>query len=121
MRNLQIPIYKGASNAIISKKDNFSPTHFGEDGFADLLYKNDPDLHLIRKETAAIAIRDIVFKYPKEITLICLAPLTNLAIAGLLSEEVVTSNIKEIFIMGGNYMGNSIRCIKFTYISVFFH
>nr|MDO8133285.1 nucleoside hydrolase [Candidatus Njordarchaeum guaymaensis] len=51
-------------------------------------------------KAAAELITSIVLKQPKEITLICIGPLTNIATA-LIMEPDLPENVKEVYIMGG--------------------
>lgn len=73
----------------------------------DLEYETEPNLSIIKKEPAIVAIHDIVTKNPKEITLVCLGPLTNAALAVKVYHDL-GSNIKDMLIMGGNYLGKII-------------
>jgi inosine-uridine nucleoside N-ribohydrolase len=110
----QPPIYLGAQKPLYKPENKFF--FYNKDGLAGLhetLYKNEAD-HL--KETflkekksnhsphAANKIVELVNQYPNEITIIALAPLTNLALALKLCHEPekFTKNIKKILIMGGN-------------------
>lgn len=57
------------------------------------------------KETpASIAVHDIISNNPNEIHLICVGPLTNLALTLKLYDDLY-SKIKEVWIMGGNVTG----------------
>lgn len=56
-------------------------------------------------------------QYPKQVTLLCCGPLSNVALAHQLYPDFA-DNIKEIFIMGGNYqaVGNSdMRTAEFNF------
>ncbi|CAG9864606.1 unnamed protein product, partial [Phyllotreta striolata] len=98
-----IPVYKGCKNQIILHKDTTLRYH-GEDGLGDLEYDRSPDLSIIKDVPAAIGIHDIVKLAPNEVTMVCLGPLTNLALALKLYHEL-NSTIKEVWLMGGNYTG----------------
>lgn len=100
---LQIPIYQGAQNPIICPDGKIALYH-GEDGFGDLHYDEEPDLSIIQKEPSAIGMNAIVSRHPGEIYLVCLGPLTNVALAMILYKDFASS-LKEIYIMGGNYKG----------------
>lgn len=96
-----IPVFKGAREPIIPPEGELRQYH-GKDGFGDIGHDKHPDLSIIRKEPAAVAIRNLVVNNPQEITLVCLGPLTNIALAMKLYEDFIP-NIKEIFLMGGNH------------------
>lgn len=74
------------------------------DGFGDLEYQEEPDLSLIRTTPSAIALRNIVINNANEINLICVGPLTNLALSIKLYDDLI-DNLKDIWLMGGNYAG----------------
>jgi purine nucleosidase len=61
-------------------------------------------LTIIRKEPAAVGVANLVLDNPNQITLICVGPLTNLALSLRLYDSFADS-IKELWIMGGNYTG----------------
>lgn len=58
----------------------------------------------VKPENAVQAIRDLVLKYPNEVSLICLGPLTNIALTVKTYSEI-KDKVKEIFLMGGNLRG----------------
>lgn len=70
----------------------------------DIKYNTEPDLSKIKSEPAAVALYNIAKTYPREIDLICLAPLTNIALATRLYDDFMDL-IKSVHIMGGNYTG----------------
>lgn len=45
-----------------------------------------------------------LFQHPKQISLVCVGPLTNIALA-LKTFPEIKENIKEVYIMGGNHKG----------------
>lgn len=101
----QIPVYKGATNQLIPPAQKPDTFH-GPDGLGGLEYDTEPDLSIIRKDkTAAQAMRDIVVNQPGQISLICVAPLTNVALATRLYDDFLP-NVKDVWIMGGNYTGS---------------
>ncbi|CAI5440898.1 unnamed protein product [Caenorhabditis angaria] len=105
----QIPVYIGANDSIIPK----GPVEVWEE-----LYGNDglggvpnvwPEAQLnISNFTGKIggvdAIIAILKSHPKEVTLICIGPLTNLALA-IQKDPSVVENLGKVIIMGGNYLG----------------
>lgn len=97
-----IPIYKGVKDALLQYNAENS-TYFGIDGFGDV-FNDEPNLSLIRKELSPVIISEIVNENPGRITLACLGPLTNIALAAKLNANFF-DKVKECFIMGGNYQG----------------
>lgn len=55
-------------------------------------------------DNAIVILNKIVGENAGDISLICLGPLTNIALAMKVYSQFA-SNIKEIFIMGGNHKG----------------
>ncbi|KAJ8971881.1 hypothetical protein NQ314_000494 [Rhamnusium bicolor] len=112
---LPIPIYKGVEKQFILPKQSIEKFH-GEDGFGDLHHDKEPDVSIIRDTPAAIAIHDIIIKEPNQISIICVGPLTNLALAIKLYSELV-SIIKEVWIMGGNHtaVGNVTSAAEYNF------
>jgi purine nucleosidase len=53
-------------------------------------------------QTAAEALIEIIMKNPHEITIVAIAPLTNLA-AAIRQEPRITELVKEVFVMGGAF------------------
>lgn len=105
------------------KSDNF----FGKNGFSDIdIWKPSYEkISLLTQQTNAVeAIRYLVlkvsfllrdreirysksvidFQYPKQISLFCVGPLTNIALA-IKTYPEIQENIDEVFIMGGGLRG----------------
>ncbi|KAJ8920672.1 hypothetical protein NQ315_004811 [Exocentrus adspersus] len=110
-----IPIYKGAKKQFIYPKESISLFH-GKDGFGDLDHDKEPDLSIVRNTVSSAALYEIANKYPNEIYLICIGPLTNLALALKLYEDL-DSKIREVWIMGGNAtaVGNTTSSAEFNF------
>jgi len=114
-RNLFKPpeVYIGASKPFLSHWQIQEP-YFGADGLcgkAHTLYKSEIEeikksfhQNLKQEEHAANKIFQLVNDFPGEITIICLGPLTNLALAIRLSHnsELFSAKIKKLVIMGGD-------------------
>lgn len=90
--------------------------YHGFDGLCDVL-KNEksPDTSLIKTVSAVQALRDTIMT-DKNVHLICLGPLTNIALL-LKAHPCVRDKIKEITIMGGNRhgVGNITRAAEFNF------
>lgn len=111
---LQIPVYKGASKQFIPLTHEISHYH-GNDGFGDLHHETVPNLGTIQGP-AASKIGELILNNPGQISLICVAPLTNLALALRLYDKLGES-IKDLWIMGGNYtaVGNITSSAEFNF------
>ncbi|KAF5288915.1 hypothetical protein FQA39_LY03794 [Lamprigera yunnana] len=97
-----IPVYKGVEQSLLHQ-DVIDSDYFGSDGLGDVFH-DIPDMSVIKRELSPIAICDIINKNPGEITLVCLGPLTNIALATTFDGQLF-SKVKECFIMGGNFQG----------------
>jgi inosine-uridine nucleoside N-ribohydrolase len=98
-----IPVYRGAATPLVPPTHEIGLYH-GSDGFGGLRHDSTPDLTIIRKEPAAVGVANLVLDNPNQITLICVGPLTNLALSLRLYDSFADS-IKDLWIMGGNYTG----------------
>ncbi|XP_019871744.1 inosine-uridine preferring nucleoside hydrolase [Aethina tumida] len=110
-----VPVYKGVEQPLILHKKSLSMFH-GKDGFGDLEHEKEPDISIVKETLAPVALRDLLGANPGEISLICLGPLTNLALAIKLFPDIV-SNIKDLWLMGGSYkaVGNTTRVAEFNF------
>lgn len=92
-----IPVYVGASKPLL-RAPRFAKWIHGEDGLGDTnlpLPKSKP-----APGYAALEIVRRVMESPEELTILCLAALTNVAIA-ITIEPRIKERIKEIAVMGG--------------------
>jgi purine nucleosidase len=71
----------------------------GEDGLGDY-HERPPTTHHVEAEHAALALIRLANTYPGELTLVALAPLTNIALATRLDPSF-PSKIKSFVFMGG--------------------
>lgn len=88
----------------------------GVDGLCDVLtHESDPDKRLLKKEHAVEAMRNMIMQ-DDNVHLICLGPLTNIALLFKI-HPCVRDKIKEITIMGGNRhgVGNITRAAEFNF------
>ncbi|KAL6734461.1 hypothetical protein Aduo_004999 [Ancylostoma duodenale] len=105
----QLLIYKGAGEPLLGRENDFYSENyfFGRDGigdqpnaFPEVLRS---DFEPTSEEVAALALVRIAKENP-EATLVCLGPLTNVAIALKIDPNFTFS---KVFVMGGNYYGIS--------------
>lgn len=127
---LQIPIYKGAAESLVHcDLPDVEPFH-GADGMCDLDDVDGPDFPnnidaMAQPENAVEMINKIVMSVsfdprylqtsqlilfcfsqrPKQVTIIGIGPLTNIALA-LKTYPELADNLKDIYVMGGNYNGS---------------
>ena len=97
-----IPIAKGAHIPIIKQFNNDSGFHFTDGlGDAEELKSFEYDDIEILSSLAPLKIIELVKKYPNEINLLCVGPLTNIATAYMLWPEIV-NKLGFIYVMGGS-------------------
>ncbi|XGW12783.1 hypothetical protein V3C99_013439 [Haemonchus contortus] len=102
-----IPTYKGAQEPILGKepRQNTESIFFGKDGIGDqpdaFPEVQEDDFEPTSEDVAAIALTRLAKEHPTA-TLVCLGPLTNVALALKLDPNF---NFNRIVIMGGNYYG----------------
>uniref|UniRef100_A0A1I7ZEJ5 IU_nuc_hydro domain-containing protein n=1 Tax=Steinernema glaseri TaxID=37863 RepID=A0A1I7ZEJ5_9BILA len=122
----QVPIYKGAANSFLVKKKPLDETSlFGQDGISDR--PNDfPSVmpedfnNFVQNKHAAQALIDLCREEEGKITLVCLAALTNVALALKLDPSFAKAP-KRLVIMGGNYYAignvNSMLTAEFNFFA----
>ncbi|EZA51461.1 uncharacterized protein LOC105282884 isoform X2 [Ooceraea biroi] len=101
-----VPVYKGAYSPlldILNAKITASELYHGTDGFGDV-YTDEPDTSKLQTDHAVCALHSITAKDPGNVALVCLGPLTNIAMTIKMYPEFV-SNVKEFYVMGGNSTG----------------
>lgn len=115
---LDIPVYLGCTEPIIVHSNPHGDKEIrfhGIDGLCDLDHDYEPDEKLLRPEHAVTAIHEIITTEPN-ITLMCLGPLTNLA---LLEKLYPTDSQKfeSVWLMGGNRhgVGNITRAAEYNF------
>ncbi|EYC23901.1 hypothetical protein Y032_0014g2206 [Ancylostoma ceylanicum] len=102
-----IPIYKGAAEPLLGRENDFCSENifFGKDGIGDqpnaFPEVLPSDFVPTSEEVAALALIRIAKENP-EATLVCLGPLTNIALALKIDPNFAFS---KVFVMGGNYYG----------------
>ncbi|MCM3617248.1 nucleoside hydrolase [Sutcliffiella horikoshii] len=101
-----IPLIGGAERSMIGDPPIYYPEVHGPEGFGGYVLQEDLDEPENVFENFH-QIYDIIEKYDREITIVCVGRLTSLATSFILYPETV-AKVKEIFVMGGtfNYPGN---------------
>lgn len=110
-----IPVYKGCDVPLV-KESLISPETHGDSGlgYAKL---SEPQTKVQGQHGSDFIIEEIM-SHPKEITLVAIGPLTNIALA-IRQEPRIVENVKEVFIMGGAIQaaGNTTALAEFnTYV-----
>ena len=93
----EIPVYQGATKPISRPLHTAHFVH-GNDGMGDIGLELQG--RLPRKGNAIDVIIDTINRFPGELELVTLGPLTNIAIA-ILKEPSIIQKIKQCVIMGG--------------------
>lgn len=96
-KSSHVPVYKGCALPLV-KESLLSPETHGDSGlgYAEL---PEPPTQPQAGHGSDYIIEQIMSR-PGEITLVCIGPLTNIALA-IRQEPRVVQNVKEVFIMGG--------------------
>ena len=104
-----VPVYAGSDTGLLrsSRKDK-APLDYGKDGLGDRPSAEpeaqSSDSKPSEEDHAAVAIAKLAKKYKGEVTIICLGPLTNVALAQKVDPEFGT-NVRALIAMGGNFLG----------------
>ncbi|XP_064650182.1 nucleoside hydrolase-like isoform X2 [Lineus longissimus] len=98
---LEIPVFKGTSASLLRDTPACDAYH-GKDGLGDVPDSEAPDSRLVKEEHAVNALVRMINQNAGEVTLVCLGPLTNIALA-IQMDPSIGSKVKECHIMGGNY------------------
>ncbi len=94
----EVPVAKGADAPLILPLLDASNVH-GQSGMEGFDF-DEPDDHLLLKENAVDAMRRVIMESDEPVTLVPIAPLTNIALLLKVYPEV-KGNIREIVLMGG--------------------
>ncbi|XP_062555101.1 inosine-uridine preferring nucleoside hydrolase-like [Armigeres subalbatus] len=115
-----VPLFRGTSERLITpapaRDDN--GYFWGEDGFGDVVFDGEPDLTDIPDEHAVMKMYQLIRRYPGEITILCLGPLTNLAMLFKMFPHA-KKDIAQIYILGGNRygVGNTAYAAEFNFLT----
>ncbi|MGI8553286.1 MAG: nucleoside hydrolase [Dehalococcoidia bacterium] len=107
-----LPVYRGADRPLVRRLNTAAHVH-GSDGLGDIGLR--PRMVQVEPETAAAALVDLIRSNPGELTLVTLAPLTNIALALALAPEIC-GLVRRVVMMGGaaNTMGNATPAAEFN-------
>ena len=97
----QTPIFPGADRALYSERYSGSYFH-GQDGLGNSNFPRST--RRVEKEHAALALIRLANEAPGELTLVAIAPLTNIALATRL-EPALPKKYKRLVVMGGAIHG----------------
>ncbi|KAM7348053.1 nucleoside hydrolase isoform 1-T2 [Cochliomyia hominivorax] len=118
----EIPIFLGAGESLLSSHDlTKRPLFHGKDGFGDVL-PQDEDIdvqEMVEGEHAVAAINQFCIENPRQVTIIAVGPLTNIALCYSMYGQEFSFNIKDLYIMGGNHqgVGNFSRAAEFNFFA----
>lgn len=95
-----IPVFVGSSEPLAMKFHNYGgPDFHGQDGLGNNNFPA-PSGKINTSMHAVEFLRLTVHKYPKQVAIISLAPVTNIALA-IRMDPKFTSHVKRIYMMGG--------------------
>lgn len=109
-------MYGGAKKPLL--KNSTFDNYFGNDGLGDFVFTFNIRATVDRSTYASLALIKLAKLYPGELSVLCLAPLTNIAIAIALDPSFIT-NVKRFYIMGGSVagVGNNAPGVEFNFIA----
>ncbi|XP_070817345.1 inosine-uridine preferring nucleoside hydrolase [Chaetodon trifascialis] len=111
-----IPVFRGSGGPLLGASSQVRD-HFGTDGLGDVIEDKDPQWEeKVQREHAVNAMIRLVTEKPKQVSLVALGPLTNLALAVRL-DPCFPQKLKDLYIMGGNMegKGNVTLCAEFNF------
>ncbi|KAH3796340.1 pyrimidine-specific ribonucleoside hydrolase RihA-like isoform X2 [Dreissena polymorpha] len=112
---LDIPVFLGCNEPLLGDKRVRSEYH-GKDGFGDAPSDDSPDESLLQSEHAVLALSRLSRQHCNELSLVCLGPLTNIAVCIRMDPKFGT-RLRHCYIMGGNHegKGNQTVCAEFNF------
>jgi inosine-uridine nucleoside N-ribohydrolase len=102
--DIDIPVAAGAKGPLVRRLVTAAYVH-GENGLGGAVFP-EPKIKPVA-EPAAEFIRQIVRKYPGEVTLLTIGPLTNIA-AALNADSELAAMVRSLVMMGGSPSGGDI-------------
>ncbi|XP_014489432.1 PREDICTED: uncharacterized protein LOC106752326 [Dinoponera quadriceps] len=107
-----VPVYIGSVKPLVNnyKFDNY----FGEDGFGDFNFTQEIITKVDETKRAPVVLVDLVKKYPGEVTIVTLGPLTNIAVASALEPRFLCYT-KQLIIMGSSVQSESDESLKLEF------
>jgi len=96
------PVYAGCDAPLLGQPEVGASVIHGRDGFGDA--NLPPSTRKPESEHASLAILRLTREHPSEITLVCIGPLTNLAVA-LKLDPALPQRVGRLVIMGGAVTG----------------
>jgi len=109
----EVPVYEGARSPLVKDHETAEYVH-GEGGLGGEL---EPEIDMPSAEGfAPDAIVELAREHPGELTLLCIGPLTNVALA-LQREPDLDDLVDEVWVMGGNVncLGNVTPAAEFNF------
>ena len=97
------PIFAGCATPLVRAPDEDAAFVHGQDGFGDIGFP--PPTAALSDEPAALALLRLTRERPGELTLVALAPLTNLALA-LRLDPTLPQRVARLVVMGGAVTGH---------------
>jgi purine nucleosidase len=110
-----IPVYRGCDLPLVQPSLLAPETH-GDQGIGYAKLSAPQSRHQVQRGSDYLIEK--IMSVPGEITLVCIAPLTNVALA-IRQEPRIVEKVKEVFIMGGaiRHEGNTTMLAEFnTYV-----
>ena len=107
------PVCEGARSPLVKTHEHATEVH-GEGGLGGELF---PDTGILSADEDAVEfLLDTVGESPGEVTLLCLGPLTNVALA-LAREPDLSDLVDEVWVMGGsvNRLGNVTPAAEYNF------
>lgn len=98
-----VPVFAGCATPLVRAPEEDAAFVHGRDGFGDVGFA-DP-ARRPEGEAAALALLRLTRERPGELTLVALAPLTNLALA-LRLDPTLPARVKRLVVMGGAVTGH---------------
>lgn len=97
------PVFAGCSSPLVRRPEEDAAFVHGSDGFGDVGFP-EPQAG-VEDESAALALLRLTRERPGELTLVALAPLTNVALA-LRLDPTLPDRVKRLVVMGGAVTGH---------------